>query len=133
MQTLYTFGYLSSKAERIFSELIALRTPIVDIRFHPDSHNWRYKQESVAARPGIYYVYIKELGNEWYKEALTGKFTEPHIKLHAPDTGLEKLQAVLNQYQRAAIFCACASKTTCHRSVVAELARTRLGVQIVHL
>jgi hypothetical protein len=96
-QTLYTFGYLSSRGERIFKELIAVRTPIID-------------------------------------EALNSGFSEPHIKLHSPEVGLEKLQAILDEYKRAAIFCACSSKLTCHRIDVANLAKQRIaGLQVIHL
>src|SRR5579875_452315 len=119
-QTLYTFGYLHRKAERIITELIALRIPLVDIRFKPDSKNWRYKQEALRSRSGIIYLHIVELGNELYKDALNGTFTEQHIQLHAPDTGLARLKEVLDKYDSAAIFCACANKTTCHRIVVAD-------------
>lgn len=132
-QTLYTFGYLSSKAERIITELIATHTPLVDIRFNPTSKNWRYTRETLRGRPGIIYVHIVELGNELYKEALTGKFTEPHVQLHAPDNGLTRLkEEVLDKYGRAALMCACTSKK-CHRFNVAALACERLGVKIVHL
>ena len=133
MPTLYTFGYLTTKAERIFTELIAVKTPIIDIRFNADSRNWQWKQAAIAARPGIMYHHIQELGNELYKDALSGHFTEPHIKLSDPDTGLARLGEILQEHKRAAIFCACASKTQCHRLTVANLARERLGVQIVHL
>jgi hypothetical protein len=39
MKTLYTFGYLSAKAERMINEFIAVKTPLVDIRFSPTSRN----------------------------------------------------------------------------------------------
>lgn len=133
-QTLYTFGYLSSKAERIIIELIALRIPLVDIRFNPTSKRWEWTQDSLQSRLASLYTWIPELGNELYKGALTGKFTEPRIKLHAPDTGLVRLKGeVLDKYGRAAIFCACANKTTCHRMTVAGLAQEQLGVKVVHL
>lgn len=131
--TLYTFGYLSSRAERIFTELIAVKTPIVDIRFNPDSRNWKWKQAAIAARDGIIYHHIQELGNELYKEALSGHFTEPHIKIADSDTGLARLGEILAAHGRAAIFCACNNKTRCHRLTVANLARERLAVQVIHL
>lgn len=133
MATLYTFGYLSARADRIFTELIAVKTPIIDIRFNPDSRNPIWKQAAIAARPGIIYQHIPALGNELYKEALTGHFTEPHIKIADIDTGLALLGGVLEQYGRAAVFCACSSKTKCHRMEVARRASEVLAVQIVHL
>lgn len=133
-QTLYTFGYLSPKGERIISELITVRTPLVDVRFNPDSRNWRYKQETLQARQGAIYRHIVELGNELYKDALSGEYTEPHIKLHAPGEGLAKLKAILDEFGRAAVFCACSNKTRCHRIEVARLARAAWPeLKIVHL
>lgn len=131
--TLFTFGYLSGRAERIITELIAVKTPIVDIRFNPDSKNWKWKQNVIAARNGILYSHIPDLGNELYKDALSGQFTEPHIKLHNIENGLALLDEILTQHGRAAIFCACGSKTKCHRIEVARLARERLGVRVIHL
>jgi uncharacterized protein (DUF488 family) len=133
MKTLYTFGYLSAKAERMINEFIAVKTPLVDIRFSPTSRNWRYTQGFLQTRPGVIYVHIVELGNELYKQALSGDSQEPHIKLHNPETGLIRLEEVLRAHGRAAIFCACTSKKKCHRTVVAELAKERFGVNIVHL
>lgn len=131
--TLYTFGYLSGRAERIFQELIAYKTPIVDIRFSPDSRNPKWKQRAIAARPGILYHHIQELGNTLYKQALTGQFTEPHIEIADMDSGLSRLAAILQEHTRAAIFCACSSKTNCHRLVVSSEAQARLGVRVIHL
>jgi hypothetical protein len=95
MSTLYTFGYLSTKSTRILSELIAVKTPIIDIRFHPESKRYQWKKEALQKKLGTQYTWLQELGNEWYKQALTGAYTEPHIKLHAPDEGMVKLQNIL--------------------------------------
>jgi uncharacterized protein (DUF488 family) len=132
--TLYTFGYLSGRAERIIAELIAVKTPIIDVRYNPTSKHYPYTQEGMQKRDGILYLHLEELGNELYRQALRSKqFKEPRIKLHAPEAGLARLHDVLQEYGRAAIFCACASKSTCHRSVVAKLAEQRFGVNVIHL
>lgn len=131
--TLYTFGYLSGRGERIINELIALRTPIVDVRYNPASRKWQYTQDAMMARDNIIYHHIPALGNELYKEALSGKFTEPHIRLHNQERGLAMLKYILDQYGRCAIFCACSNKTACHRIMVADLAREEFGVKVVHL
>lgn len=132
-QTLYTFGYLSSRSSRILAELVAVKTPIVDVRYSPTSKRWEWTQEALSERLSWQYVWIQSLGNELYKEALSGKFTEPYIKLHAPDSGLARLKEVLDEHGRAAIFCACSNKAACHRMMVAELARKAYGVKVVHL
>lgn len=131
--TLYTFGYLSSRAERIINDLITVNTPIIDVRMNPDSKNFRYTQEAFSKRPGITYYHVGELGNELYKEALTGAFTEPHIKLHEPEAGIAKLKEILDTYGRAAIFCACSDSKKCHRMRIAALAEAQLKVKVYHL
>lgn len=131
--TLYTFGYLSSKAERIIKELITVKTPLIDVRMSPDSKNWRYTQDAMRNRSGIIYYHVGELGNELYKEALTGQFTEPHVRLHQPQEGLAKLKEILDTHGRAAIFCACSSHARCHREQIARLAQEQLHVKVIHL
>jgi hypothetical protein len=131
--TLYTFGYLSNKTERTIAELVSLSTPLVDIRFTPNSKRWQYTQEVMKAQYGKNYIWIRELGNETYKESLSGKFTDPQIKLHNPRVGLNKLMDILEQHGHAAIFCACAKYEHCHRAFVAGLARQQYAVKVVHL
>jgi len=133
MTTLYTFGYLSARSERIITELIAVRTPLVDIRYNPTSRHWQYTQDALSKRAGDLYFHLVELGNENYQSALDGKYQEPGVKFHDLETGLIRLSVLLSDYGRAAIFCACSSKKTCHRIRVAELAKERLGVWVIHL
>jgi uncharacterized protein (DUF488 family) len=131
--TLYTFGYLAGNSARVLSELQTVQTPIVDVRFSPTSKRWQWQHEALVASLGDSYTWIKELGNELYKEAITGKFNEPHIKISSPETGLAKLNEILEIKGRAAIFCACANKTQCHRIEVARLAKEQLKVRVIHL
>lgn len=132
-QTLYTFGYLSSKSERTLQKLKALHVPVVDIRYNPDSRRPEWKRAYLERVKGLSYQWIQDLGNELYKEAITGKFTEPHIKLHNSDRGIELLQQILVVHDHVAIFCACTSRT-CHRFTVAELAAIKMPeLKIEHL
>lgn len=131
--TLYTFGYLSAKAERTITELITVKTPIIDVRYSPTSKHYCFTQESMRTRAGIDYYHIQTLGNTLYKEALTGEYKEPHIQIAYLDAGLQTLHTLLEQHHRAAIFCACTSKTKCHRVHVANEYKARYSVQIVHL
>ena len=131
--TLYTFGYLATSAERTFAELIQIRTPIVDIRYKPTSRHYQYNLEMLERRDGILYYWIEDLGNEHYKQALTGRHNEPRIKLHNAPWGLLQLKAILDTHSRAALLCACVSPTTCHRRMVAELAAQQLGCRVIHL
>jgi uncharacterized protein (DUF488 family) len=131
--TLFTFGYLQTKSPRILSELKTVGTPIVDVRFNPSSKRWQWNYDALVVSLGDRYTWIRELGNENYKEALSGKFTEPRIKISSPETGLAKLNEILEIKGRAAIFCACANKTQCHRIEVARLAKEHLKVRVIHL
>ncbi len=132
---LYTFGYLNPRADRIVADLLAVGATLVDIRYVAASARYDWCYEALCRRyPGNVYMHVPELGNELYRQALTGNFQEPHIKLHDPETGMRRLERILNAYQRrVAIFCACASRKTCHRILVADMARQRFGVQVIHL
>jgi hypothetical protein len=81
---------------------------------------------------GIQYFWIQDLGNELYRTALNGNFTEPRIRLHNPEHGIAQLGLILQRFGHSAIFCACHSKE-CHRFLVAEMAKEKLGCTITHL
>jgi len=133
--TLYTFGYLSSKAERTLQELIAVKIPVVDIRYSPNAKQWRWTQGALKGQTGIIYYWLQNLGNENYKSALTGAYQEPHIKLHDPERGLIELENILEKHGgQASLMCACSSKKTCHRILVAQMVQERFeGLQVKHL
>lgn len=132
VNTLYTFGYLSSKSQRILKELTVVRTPVVDIRFEPTSRRYEWTREALENNNELNYFWIKALGNELYKEAINGKFQEPRVKIHDAEKGIEELGKIIDRYKRAAIFCACNNKT-CHRFMVAKMAEEKLKVKVVHL
>lgn len=133
MSKLYTFGYLSSKSERILSELIAVSTPIVDVRYSPKSRHYQFTKEGMMKRDNIKYYHIGKLGNVNYRNALDGNYTEPRIKIDDIEKGLMLLHLIVVHYGRAAIFCACTSKTLCHRTTVAQAYKEKYNVEIVHL
>jgi hypothetical protein len=131
-QTLYTFGYLDPKRQHIVKELKLLSIPLVDIRYSPSSKRYEWQQSYLKNLWGIQYFWIQDLGNENYRAALNGSYTEPQIKLHNPERGLVQLGQILQKFGHAAIFCACHSKQ-CHRFLVAEMAKEQLDCTIVHL
>lgn len=134
MTTLFTFGYLHSRAERIFTELIALHIPVVDIRYNATSNRSEYLGEAIRQRAGIIYYAIPELGNKRYIENLNGKFTEPVVEIADLERGLDFLKSILDEHGKAAIFCACSNVSQCHRKkFVAEQAQRSFGVEVVHL
>lgn len=131
-QTLYDFGYLSSRSNRILKELIACKIPLVDVRYSPTSRRYEWTQEALEKHAGLIYIHVQELGNELYKDALSGQFTEPNIRIHAPEMGMTKLKAVLDEHGRAAICCACTHKGY-HRFHVAKMAEEQFNVRVIHL
>jgi hypothetical protein len=136
MNTLYTFGYLHPREKRdqlIFHHLIIMRIPCIDIRYSATSNDKHYSGEVIKARPGIIYEHIPDLGNTRYFENLNGQFQEPVIEIANMQAGLDALHAIMMQYGKAAIFCACSSVEHCHRKVVAQKAHELFGWQIVHL
>jgi uncharacterized protein (DUF488 family) len=130
---LFTFGYLSSRAERIFAECIALRIPCVDIRYSPTSNKAACLGETLCQRDGIIYYAVPELGNKRYVENLNGTFQEAVIEIANLERGLDILKSILDEHGKAAIFCACASWEHCHRGLVADEAHNLFGLEIVHL
>lgn len=137
MTTLYTFGYLKKSSSRTLKELSFLQVPLVDIRYKPYSYTHpQWRKEYLEHLSGITYYWVPELGNELYREALSGTFQEPQIKLHSPEEGIRKMEEILQKHRHAAIFCACATPTSCHRSVVAHLLLEKvpdLKIKIVHI
>lgn len=131
--TLYTFGYLKTSVKRTILELKRTECAVVDVRFKPHSSHWEWTQAALRDSLGSLYHHIPDLGNEPYKEALTGQFSEPRIKLHDVDRGLKQLKDILDRHRRAAIFCACTGKT-CHRFEVATQAAAVIPeLKIIHL
>lgn len=132
-KTLYTFGYLHSSANRVFSEMISLHVPCVDIRYSATSHKLEYNGYILKQKQGLVYAHIPELGNTRYLENLNGDFREPIIDIANMDAGMEALSLITMQHSSVAIFCACSDVEHCHRKVVAEEAHRRYGWEIVHL
>ena len=131
---LYTFGYLASSGQRVLHELIALAIPIVDIRLSPTSRHYGWMKEQLEQRPGITYYWLRDLGNDNYKQAINGAFHEPRIQLHNEEAGLQRLAALIDQHGTVALMCACSSKKLCHRILVASKASAYIpGLQVKHL
>ncbi len=125
---LYTMGYLHGSSKRTLAELIAVRTPLVDIRTSPRSKRVEWTQEMLVQERGLLYYHLPDLGNDNY----LARGSAP-IKIHDMDRGLASLEPLLSTYGRVCILCACKCVTSCHRLVVAREAQKRFGVTIVHL
>lgn len=61
MHNLYTMGYLHSSSKRSLAELIAVRTPLVDIRKSPTSRRYEWTQEVLKSQSGLLYYWLPDL------------------------------------------------------------------------
>ncbi len=126
--TLYTLGYLHSCSSRTLTELVALKTPLVDIRKHPHSDRFEWDQDMLQQEQGLTYMWLPDLGNDHFGHH------NGDIQIHNLDAGMVSLSSILDTYGRACILCACASPDACHRLTVADEAERRFpGVRVTHL
>ena len=126
--TLYTMGYLHSSSKRTLQELVALKTPLVDIRKSPQSERPEWCQEMLVQEKGLMYSWFPDLGNDLFGHH------NGDIHIHNFDAGMESLSHVLATYGRACILCACAWPNECHRLTVSDEAERRFpGVRVTHL
>lgn len=127
LHTLYTFGYggrLGSELERHQKERDAT---VVDIRHTPFSSVRGYNRPELEASLGAEnYTHIFELGNTNHK-SLDGQ-----IKIHNIEKGLARLHQILIG-RNAILLCGCSDYHICHRSLVAEEAKQKLQVEVIHL
>ncbi|GAC1628559.1 MAG: hypothetical protein NVS4B11_26630 [Ktedonobacteraceae bacterium] len=126
--TLYTMGYLHSSSLRTLKELIALKTPLVDIRKSPHSERLEWNHDMLVQEKSLIYSWIEDLDNDLFGHQ------NGDIHIHNLDAGMESLSHILDTYVRACILCACAWPNTCHRLTVADEAERRLpGLRVTHL
>jgi len=126
--TLYTFGYQHGSAERTLEELVALKTPLLDIRKNPHVGKLEWTKDMLTQESGLQYVWIEALGNDLFEHQ------NGAIQIHDMDAGLDVLARVLHRSGRACIMCACAKVHGCHRLLVSDEAERRLpGLKVLHL
>lgn len=127
MSTLYTMGYLAARSEKKLRDLITMGIPVVDTRYNPASKHPEWRKEYLEKVEGLAYYWVGALGNVNYKSK------EPNIQIKDMGTGINQLADILSKHGKACLLCACASRSRCHRSVVAEEAVKRLGLKVVHI
>ncbi len=126
--TLYTMGYLHSSSTRTLQELVALKTPLVDIRKSPHSERFEWDQDMLKSEKGLLYFWLEDLGNDLFGHH------NGDIQIHNLDAGMVSLSSLLDTYGRACILCACASPDGCHRLTVSDEAERRFpGLRVTHL
>ncbi len=141
---LYTWGY----QQRTMGDLLALLVSreidyVVDVRINPWSHRSEWRRKALEGALGARYHWIRDLGNAGYRSG--------RIQLVDADGGLEKLGQLLycqsfedeaptgwaspGHGRRALLLCYERDPETCHRKVVADLARQKWGssIKVKHL
>lgn len=122
---LFTLGYSGWTVEEITQVLNLHDALLADIRYKPWSRRADMRHPSLQQTFRGRYAWIKDLGNENYNKDAT-------IKLHHAQRGLIELEGYPRE-SPVVIMCTCRDLAICHRRVVAELARERLGAEVVHL
>ena len=146
---LYTAGYRDAVTDRRlqpeqFYGSLPAEAVTVDVRSHPYSpfapeYTGGGVQIAVERwKPGVkVFQHLRELGN--VRRDSTGKRISPPVYMDS-DTGFARLESLLREHGRVAIFCACsyASRDSathrCHRFFIAEAMAPRLpDLQIRHI
>lgn len=126
--TLYTFGYAGLRTADDVAETLGDRvTTVVDIRYSRWSRNPTFSQRTAETidAAGYGYEWAQGLGNAEYR---TGG-----MRLADP-SAVHQLTDRLDAGESVAILCVCADATTCHRTLVSDLAQNELpGLRVVHL
>lgn len=126
--TLYTLGYNGSRSRQTLAELVALGTPLLDIRKNPDGGPLAWTRDMLTQERGLIYMWIEALGNDLYARH------NGDIQIHDLDAGMLTLERVVTTYGRACLMCACGDAETCHRLVISDEAVARLpGIYVIHL
>ena len=145
MTTLWTIGYERLLPEELVAELEAAGIErLIDVRFRPQSRRAGMSKTRLGERladHGIAYEHRRSLGTppdirhlfrtKRFPEAWE-RYTE-HVEATAADE-LDALAAELPRAPRTVLLCLEAEPEGCHRRLVAEALKRRLGdLEIVHL
>jgi len=134
LNPLYTIGYQGLRSVyTLLSLAVPLDATLIDIRMSPWSRRAEWRQDALLKElcdlqfGGLKcrYVHIQELGNVNYRG-------DGPIEIWLPEIGLDRLDMQLRA-KPCILLCQCPDFRTCHRGVVADLAVSRLGVEVEHL
>ena len=87
--TLYTFGYNGARAKQTLAELVALGTPLLDIRKNPNDGTLAWTRDMLVQERGLTYRWVEALGNDFYARH------NGDIQIHDMDAGMHVLERVL--------------------------------------
>lgn len=125
MHKLYTLGYQLAVPDDVLV-LVRAGAVIVDTRLKAWSQRPQWRQSFLESLLGEEYVWVPEFGNVNYNQP------GGHIRINDIEAGMRRLEPLL-EASPVVLICVCADELTCHRSVVADLAARRFGVEVVHL
>ena len=123
---LYTLGYSGAKLDAIKAFVERENLVVVDTRLSPRSRAPMWNKGNLAMSLGSHYQHIHEFGNQNYKSG-------GPISLVDVDTGIHRVDYILERCDGVVLVCVCKDLDTCHRKVVCEALEAHYGVAAVHL
>jgi len=142
---LFTIGYEKLLPAALVTELTAAGVRrVIDVRFRPQSRRpgmSKTRLSDLLAEHGMLYEHRRALGTPADLRVLyrAGRVAEAHaafandVETHSADA-LDALAAELRNAPATALLCLGAEPHVCHRSVLVERLRTRLGtLEVVNL
>ena len=141
---LATIGYETATLGEVIGRLKAAGVDIViDVRAVAASRRAGFSKTLLAAsldEAGIDYLHLRALGTPkpGRQAARAGRIAEMHAiyrdHLHDPQAQLELAEAAeIARVRRAALLCYEAEAKDCHRAIVADLIRDRIGCEVKDL
>ena len=101
-----------------------LAARLVDIRYSPSSRRPEWSGKRLRAVFGERYAHLRAFGNADYQHH--------RIRLEDAEAGILAVREMLAE-SSVILMCQCAKTSGCHREVVADLLRERLGVDVIEL
>lgn len=123
---LYTFGYQSGSFYEFKAKVDELDALVLDVRYSPFTAMPFWGQRQLRELLGSSYRHIKALGNVNYKD-------HGNIQIADMDSGCNEVIDLIVLDFPCILLCACRDYDTCHRKVVAEELKRRIGCDILHL
>ena len=140
-QPLATIGYESATLEEVIGRLKDAKVDIVlDVRAVASSRRAGFSKTLLAAslgEAGIDYLHLRALGTPkpGRQAARAGRIGEMHTiyreHLQDPQAQLELAEAAeIARARRAALLCYEADAKNCHRAIVADLIKGKIGCEV---
>lgn len=122
---LYTIGYALWTLRQVVRLIRRLDAILVDVRFSRRTRKREFTPKALGGALGGRYVWAGDLGNVNYKGG--------RIRIKNLSAGLGQLAELSSGGKPLVLMCVCADVAVCHRKVVAEKAKARLGAEVEHL